>query len=575
MSRYHTKVERDLAHWQSAGWVSDSGAAAIKADLATRKPAFGAAAGLAILGAVLFGFAVVSFVAANWDGMSKLARLLLLLTALWACYGGAAYLFARRLGAFAHAAVLAGIAVYGASIWLIAQAYHMAGNPPDAMLVWALGAVLAAVLVRSPAALAAAFVLLTVWTCWERGENEARHWQFLAFWAAAVAATAWLDWWPGRHLAALSLVAWLVPLGYLVFDGHAHWLVVAIGMAAALAAIVAAPAIDRWTGAAQAIFAYAIAVAFAGLFIMQFIEGFSLFGAVDRLSTAHFGALAALTLALLIGAMLWALTSDNRGALWLGYVAVAVEIFAIYVRMLGTLLNTSLFFMIAALIVGALAWVAYRLHDRGADRQRAGLGDLPDAPVRRGSSGGGRCMSTRKTLLALAAVALAQTAVLAYMVVDRVLLVRSGREIVLPIVPVDPRDLFRGEYVRLSYSISRVPMTLADGSLSRRNEVLYVVVEKKAGDEAWQVVSAAHTFPGGLNPEQFVLKGRSLFGNATIATVHYGIESYFVPQGEGPRLEALARNRKLAALVAVDKAGNSAIKGIIIDGKLQYEEPLL
>jgi uncharacterized membrane protein/uncharacterized membrane-anchored protein len=574
VSWYHTKVQRDLARWQSAGWVSDSGAAAIKADLAARKPAFGAAAGLAILGAVLFGFAVVSFVAANWSGMSKLARLLLLLAALWACYGGAAYLFARRLGAFAHAAVLAGIAVYGASIWLIAQAYHMDGNPPDAVLLWALGALLAAVLVRSRAALAAAFVLLTVWTCWERGENEAWHWQFLALWAAAVAATAWLDWWPGRHLAALSLGAWLVPLGYFVFDGHAHWLVVVIGVTAALAAIVAAPAIDRWTAAVQAIFSYAIAVAFAGLFIMQFIEGFNLLGAVDRLSTGQFGALAALTIALLIGAMFWALTSDNRGALWLGYIAFAVEIFAIYVRMLGTLLNTSLFFMIAALIVSALAWVAYRLHDRGAARQRASLDGLPAAPAR-GPARGGRCMNTRTPLLALAVVALAQTAVLAYMVVDRVVLVRLGREIVLPIVPVDPRDLFRGEYVRLSYGISMVPTALADGSLSRRNEVLYVVVEKKAGDEAWRVVSAARTFPGDLNPEQFVLKGRSLFSNATIATVHYGIESYFVPQGDGPRLEALARNRKLAALVAVDQGGNAAIKGIIIDGKLQYEEPLI
>ena len=61
-----------------------------------------------------------------------------------ACYGGAAWLFARRLAAFAHAAVLAGIAVYGASIMLIAQMYHMEGNPPDAVLMWALGALLAA-----------------------------------------------------------------------------------------------------------------------------------------------------------------------------------------------------------------------------------------------------------------------------------------------------------------------------------------------------------------------------------------------------------------------------------------------
>ncbi len=34
-------------------------------------------------------------------------------------------------------AVLAGIALYGASIMLIAQMYHMDGNPPDAVLLWA------------------------------------------------------------------------------------------------------------------------------------------------------------------------------------------------------------------------------------------------------------------------------------------------------------------------------------------------------------------------------------------------------------------------------------------------------
>src|SRR5262245_34618593 len=102
MSWYRSRVERDLVRWQSAGWVTDTGASAIRADLAAHKPALGAAGALAILGAVLFGFAVMSFVAANWSAMSKVARLLLLLAALWACYGGAAWLFARQLPVFAH-----------------------------------------------------------------------------------------------------------------------------------------------------------------------------------------------------------------------------------------------------------------------------------------------------------------------------------------------------------------------------------------------------------------------------------------------------------------------------------------
>ena len=46
------------------------------------------------------------------------------------------------------------------------------------------------------------------------------------------------------------------------------------------------------------------------------------------------------------------------------YTGFAIEIFTLYVRTFGTLLNTSLFFLVAALLVSGLAWVAYRLHQR-------------------------------------------------------------------------------------------------------------------------------------------------------------------------------------------------------------------
>jgi uncharacterized membrane protein len=363
MSWYRAKVERDLTHWQASGWVSQAGAAAIREELAARKSPVGAAGVLAILGAVLFGFAAMSFVAANWNDMSKLARLLLLLAALWAFYGGAAWLFARQLPGLAHAAVLGGIAVYGASIMLIAQMYHMEGNPPDAVLFWALGALLAAVLLRSNAALAAAFVLVAVWTGMERGINETAHWPFLAPWAATAAVAAWLAWRPGLHLAALCLASWLVPLGYLVLNRHAHWVVAATGVAMAVVAVAAAPVIDRWVRASQAILAYAIAVAFAGLFTIQFIDE-GLIAVRTRLTVAEFSALAGLTVVLLVAAMYWAIKTDNRGALWVAYVAFTAEVFGIYHRMLETLMNTSLFFLSAAVVVTGLAWLAYRLHQR-------------------------------------------------------------------------------------------------------------------------------------------------------------------------------------------------------------------
>jgi uncharacterized membrane protein len=364
MSLYSQRVERDLARWQADGFVSEEGAAAIRADLAARGSPFGAAGIFAVLGAVLFGFAVMSFVAAHWTSMSKLSRLGLLLATLWGCYGAAAWLFSRRQEIFAQAAVLAGIAVYGASIMLIAQMYHIDGNPPDAVLWWSLGALLAAVLAQSNPALAAAFVLITVWTEWERMFSQNAHWLFLPVWAAAVAVAAWLRWRPGLHLAALSLIAWLIPLGFLVLGRHAHWLVALIGTAVALAAALAAPAIDRRLPAARALFAYGVATAFIALFIAQFIDDYSFLYSDRRRSLGLLLLLAVVTLIGLLAAMAWALYSGNRPALWAGYVGFAAEIYALYWYTLGSMLETSLFFLVAAILVSALAWLAYTLHHR-------------------------------------------------------------------------------------------------------------------------------------------------------------------------------------------------------------------
>jgi uncharacterized membrane-anchored protein len=186
--------------------------------------------------------------------------------------------------------------------------------------------------------------------------------------------------------------------------------------------------------------------------------------------------------------------------------------------------------------------------------------------------------AARKILLVLAIVAAAQTSVLAGMVIDRVRLLKTGREIVLPIVPVDPRDLFRGEYVRLGYDISTVPTRLLEGPAPGQNDPFYVVLEKNAAG-AWLPIKIVRDMRE-ASPDRIVLKARTLHGRRIDAarndtlSLRYGIESYFVPEGQGKRLEALAREKRMAARVAVDARGNAAIKGLIIDGVLQYEEPL-
>jgi uncharacterized membrane-anchored protein len=53
----------------------------------------------------------------------------------------------------------------------------------------------------------------------------------------------------------------------------------------------------------------------------------------------------------------------------------------------------------------------------------------------------------------------------------------------------------------------------------------------------------------------------------------YGIERYFVPEGEGRAIEKANREGKVAVVAAVTKAGRAAIKRLLIDGQPVYDEP--
>lgn len=170
------------------------------------------------------------------------------------------------------------------------------------------------------------------------------------------------------------------------------------------------------------------------------------------------------------------------------------------------------------------------------------------------------------------------------LVESRAAILRGGTEVRLRTVPVDPRDLFRGDYVVLAYPISTIAAP-GDAKGVRRGDTVYVTLARDA--EGFAQAKAVATNRPAAGEGEVVIAGRVLStgacalneaGQADCAAgsgrlrVAYGLESYFVPQGEGRRIETTSRAR-IEVVAAVAPDGTAAIKRLLIDGKLVYAEP--
>jgi uncharacterized membrane-anchored protein len=184
--------------------------------------------------------------------------------------------------------------------------------------------------------------------------------------------------------------------------------------------------------------------------------------------------------------------------------------------------------------------------------------------------------------LAAAIVAAAlQTAVLGYMVESRASILRSGTDIKLKTLPVDPRDLLRGDYVILSYPISTIPKDIVTGEIPKDSQQVRMSVRLKPGaDGLWTASEASF---GALAPADgsVVLRTLPFEYYSSVDNVlpenifvSYGIERYYVPEGEGKVLEDARNQEELEVEARVSKEGTPQIARLILKGEPIYDEPL-
>jgi hypothetical protein len=241
--RVRTFLREELPRWRAEGIVDAAAAERLthRYGLSEAEGAGLAVAALYVLAACMVGAGVISLVAWHWDELARWVRLSILGAALVGAHVAGFWLWqvTGRQPRLGHALSLLGTIVFGASIGLVAQIFQVSGPWYGAFGAWALGALVAGLVLPSlPALCLAALLALFVW------------------------APPWLD----DHAAVGEAVAWLAAGGALAlayrFRSRVLLLLALAGLGTVLpAAVMAGTRFDPVHGA---VLATILAVAAAG-----------------------------------------------------------------------------------------------------------------------------------------------------------------------------------------------------------------------------------------------------------------------------------------------------------------------
>jgi uncharacterized membrane-anchored protein len=126
-----------------------------------------------------------------------------------------------------------------------------------------------------------------------------------------------------------------------------------------------------------------------------------------------------------------------------------------------------------------------------------------------------------------------------------------GREIRLRARPVDPLDVFRGNYVVLTYDISSLPVL---GQVHQGDRVCARL--ERSGDE-W---SARYVDPG--TPSGTTICGRAQddASPGESVQIEYGIETYFANEERAHAIESAIAGGQLYVVVDLDEDGSARIE---------------
>ncbi|MCY2941865.1 MAG: GDYXXLXY domain-containing protein [Planctomycetota bacterium] len=137
------------------------------------------------------------------------------------------------------------------------------------------------------------------------------------------------------------------------------------------------------------------------------------------------------------------------------------------------------------------------------------------------------------------------------------------------VIPVDPRDMMRGEYIILGYEFSRLPEDVAllderiksyktDTNFKQKSIDVYVTLKFNLKEDVYKGIFFGSTPP---------TKGRYLRGKLNPNNrIEFGIEAFYLQEGKGRIYEQAIIEKKLVAEVYLSPDGSAQMKQVhIID----------
>jgi uncharacterized membrane protein len=352
-------IRKHIARWQREGLIDQETAERLRKDVESSRAGFGLGGVLAVLGAILLGAAIISLVAANWEEMPRLVRVVLIISVLWMGYVGGAWRESLGDTTFSQALYLIAAITFGAGIALIGQMYHLSGEAAEAALLWTGGTMVAAFLLRSKVLVAgsAAIIGLFLFFALDGGTAERFSYVWLVPVLLLIAAglVRYTNAKVARHFIALLLITYIFVLRLDVENEHILWLAGIVGAGLFLVDALRTEALEQITGWSRAIGAYGFLMLLAALVFFQF-DLFS--DGVRNQVIIGFAVLACCIAGLSLSG------HRNLAVRWLAYTVFSLEVLYLAFETIGTLIGTASFFLSAGVLVLLLAAFVVRMERR-------------------------------------------------------------------------------------------------------------------------------------------------------------------------------------------------------------------